>query len=136
MGTSQPLDRYVAHWKQRRAARLAANQRLAAKARADLSRVIHALADRYPIQRIILFGSLARGGFAPGSDIDLAVEGLPPGDYFTALAEANRLTRFWVDLKPLEELQPRFGSACWQEGKSSTKEPAAETDDCGSCWGG
>jgi predicted nucleotidyltransferase len=110
MSTTPPssLDRYVAHWKRRRAAQFAANQRLAAKARADLSRVIHALATHYPIQRMILFGSLARGGFAPGSDIDLAVEGLPPGDYFTALAEANRLTRFWVDLKPLEELQPHF----------------------------
>ena len=69
---------------------------------------VRVLADRYPIRRIILFGSLARGNFAPGSDIDLAVEGLPPGDYFTALAAANCLTRFWVDLKPLEELQPRF----------------------------
>jgi predicted nucleotidyltransferase len=110
MSTPQPqsLDQYVSIWKRRRAARLAANQRLAAKARADLSRVMHALVSRYPIRRIILFGSLARGGFAPGSDIDLAVEGLPPRDYFTALAEANRLTHFWVDLKPLEELQPRF----------------------------
>jgi predicted nucleotidyltransferase len=110
MGTPQlqSIDQYVAHWKRRRAARLAANRRLAGRARADLSRIIAALADRYPIRRMILFGSLARGGFAPGSDIDLAVEGLPPGDFFTALAEANRLTRFWVDLKPLEELQPRF----------------------------
>jgi len=105
---SQSLDQYVAHWKRRRAARLAANRRLAAKARADLSRVVNVLTRCYPIQRVILFGSLARGRFAPGSDIDLAVEGLPPGDFFTALAEANRLTRFWVDLKPLEELQPHF----------------------------
>ncbi len=120
MSTPQPqsLDRYVAHWKQRRAARLAANQRLAANARADLSRIIHALASRYPLQRMILFGSLARGGFAPGSDIDLAVEGLPPGDYFTALAEANRLTRFWVDLKPLEELQPHFRERVLATGES------------------
>jgi len=110
MSTPQPqsLDQYVAHWKRRRATRLAANRRLAAKARADLSRIIAALTSCYPIRRVILFGSLARGSFAPGSDIDLAVEGLPPGDFFTALAEANRLTRFWVDLKPLEELQPHF----------------------------
>jgi predicted nucleotidyltransferase len=98
----------VAYWKRRRADQLAANQRLAERARADLAHIVIVLADRYPIRRIVLFGSLAHGDFAPGSDIDLAVEGLPPGDYFTALAEVNRLTSFWVDLKPLEELVPHF----------------------------
>jgi predicted nucleotidyltransferase len=102
------LEEYVAYWKRRRAAQLAANRRLTERARADLSRIVTTLADRYPIRRLILFGSLARGNFAPESDIDLAVEGLPPGDYFTALAEVNRLTSFWVDLKPLEELSPHF----------------------------
>ncbi|OGG44062.1 MAG: hypothetical protein A3F84_28065 [Candidatus Handelsmanbacteria bacterium RIFCSPLOWO2_12_FULL_64_10] len=30
------------------------------------------------------------------------------GDYFAALAAVNRLTHLWVDLKPLEDLDPHF----------------------------
>ena len=43
------------------------------------------LKERFGATRVILFGSLAHGAwFHAGSDIDLAVEGIVPGNYFSA----------------------------------------------------
>jgi predicted nucleotidyltransferase len=81
---------------------------LAQQTRADLQPIVDVLVRQFGAIRIILFGSLARGRFAPDSDIDLAVEGIAPEHYFAALAAINRLTRRWVDLKPLEDLDPHF----------------------------
>lgn len=66
------------------------------------------LVQQFGARRIILFGSLAKGRFQEGSDIDLAAEGIAPGEFFQALAAANRTTAAWVDLKPWEELEPHF----------------------------
>lgn len=100
--------RDVVYWRRRRTQRQAESRRLAQQARADLGRVVDALVREFGAKRIILFGSLVRGRFSAGSDIDLAVEGIPHSDYFAALTAANRLTRLWVDLKPLEDLDPHF----------------------------
>lgn len=98
----------VVYWRRRRRERQIQNQRQARQARADLGRIVDALVRQFGARQIILFGSLVQGRFSAGSDIDLAVEGIPHGDYFAALAAANRLTRLWVDLKPLEDLDPHF----------------------------
>jgi len=100
--------KHVDYWRRRKAEQQAQNQRLAQQARADLERIVDVLAHRFGAKRIILFGSLVRGRFAPDSDIDLAIKGIASEDYFDALAAINRLTRRWVDLKPLEDLDPHF----------------------------
>ena len=42
-------------------------------------------------RRVVLFGSLAhQAWFHPGSDVDLAVEGLPPGAYWAAWRRVER----------------------------------------------
>jgi predicted nucleotidyltransferase len=84
------------------------NRQFAALARAALDPIVRVLATRFGARRIILFGSLASGRFTAESDIDLAVEGIAPEDFFAALAEVNRDAPAWVDLKPLEDLEPRF----------------------------
>ncbi len=44
------------------------------------------LKEQYGVQRVRVFGSLVHEeAFHPGSDIDLAVEGLKPSDYWEAL---------------------------------------------------
>lgn len=51
--------------------------------------VAERLKSRYGATRVIVFGSLARGaGFTLWSDIDLAVWGLSPEDYYSAAGEA------------------------------------------------
>lgn len=106
-GRREP-DRFVTYWRQRRADQAEISQRLARQARMDVARIAAVLRQQFGVRRIILFGSLTRQRFAPGSDIDLAVEGLAKADLFAALAQVNELSRFPVDLKPLEELEPHF----------------------------
>jgi predicted nucleotidyltransferase len=41
-------------------------------------------------REVFLFGSAARGALREGSDIDLAVAGLPPRFFFRAVDKGNR----------------------------------------------
>lgn len=108
---------YVDYWRRRRDAQQAKNQRLVQSARADLKEIVDVLVREFGATHIILFGSLAQGRFAEGSDIDLAVEGIPPSEYFAALAAVNDLTALWVDLKPLEVLTPHFRRRVLETGE-------------------
>lgn len=57
------------------------------------------LKRRFAVQRVILFGSLADGDwFSDSSDIDIAVEGLAPGDYW----EAWRLVESVISERPVD----------------------------------
>lgn len=99
---------YTEHWVQKIANQKIANQLLAEKARSDVQKIVEILVNNFHAQQIILFGSLVKGKFSDRSDIDLAVAGIPKQEYFTAVAAANQITPFWVDLKPLEDLEPHF----------------------------
>ena len=76
----------------------------AAAARADAERIAAYLRDRFQAEAIGI-GSLfeADRPFLERSDIDLVVSGIPKGEYFAALSEAADLTRFHLDLIPLED---------------------------------
>lgn len=68
----------------------------------DLQNRIIELAKRYHVQRLVLFGSRARGDFHSSSDIDLAVYGLDPKEQFSfssALDELPTLLKF--DMVPV-----------------------------------
>lgn len=75
------------------------------------------LKARFGASRVLLFGSLARGGWqASTSDVDLAVEGLK-GDYWEAWgvvedAVADRR----VDLVEMEAASPSLRAAIEEEG--------------------
>lgn len=49
------------------------------------------LARRHGAVRLVMFGSRARGDHSPGSDIDLAVYGMPPKERGSFWAEAEEL---------------------------------------------
>jgi predicted nucleotidyltransferase len=56
-----------------------------------------------------LFGSLARGRPQDDrSDIDLAVEGLPPDRYYRLVSELDHLVHCPVDLVEFENASPRL----------------------------
>jgi len=66
--------------------------------------------------RIVLFGSLARGERYPGSDIDIAVEGLT-GDYWQAWRVVEEaVPGCSVDLVELESASPSLRAAIAREG--------------------
>jgi predicted nucleotidyltransferase len=57
-------------------------------------------------KEVYLFGSEAAGTAQAGSDIDLAVRGLPPERYFRALSQASRALAVPLDLVDLDVPTP------------------------------
>jgi predicted nucleotidyltransferase len=57
-------------------------------------------------QEVYLFGSAARGSVDAESDVDLAVTGLPPDQFFRAMGRARRILKRPVDLVDLDEATP------------------------------
>lgn len=93
--------------------------RLEESARRDAGRIARLLIREFGAKRVWLFGSLATGrGFRRNSDIDLAVEGLRPDQFFRAVGRALQLARFPVDLKPFEELPADAQRRILREGKA------------------
>jgi predicted nucleotidyltransferase len=72
---------------------------------------IRLLKERFGVQRVILFGSVAGQGTWHGrSDIDLAVEGLAPEEFFPAYSACRDLLPrgLELDLVPLEDAYPEM----------------------------
>jgi predicted nucleotidyltransferase len=103
-------------------ARLRERERLALPARASRARraaleAAQRIGVRTSASRVLLFGSLARGSFGSHSDIDLAVEGLRPGELVDALAAAESGCPFRVDVLPLDSARPAVVDAIRKDGE-------------------
>jgi len=57
-------------------------------------------------REVYLFGSTATGRLRKGSDVDMAVSGLPPERFFEALGEAADVLDVPLDLVDLDERNP------------------------------
>ena len=57
-------------------------------------------------REVYLFGSAARGKLRPGSDVDLAVSGLPRGLFFRAMSKAADVVDCPLDLIDLDQDVP------------------------------
>ena len=55
---------------------------------------------------VFIFGSATASQLRPDSDIDMAVSGLPPSVYFSAVSQASRLIGRPVDLVDLDDKTP------------------------------
>ncbi|MEW5744436.1 MAG: nucleotidyltransferase domain-containing protein [Nitrospirota bacterium] len=99
------LSHYKKYWDEREARDKRARERLRQKAIRNARQLARILAEEFPVKKVVLFGSvLEKEGFKEDSDIDIAVEGLPKGAYFTAVARLMMESPFEVDLKPLEDV--------------------------------
>ncbi|NOZ05200.1 MAG: nucleotidyltransferase domain-containing protein [Chloroflexi bacterium] len=114
------LATYRKAWQRRWRKAEARRRERATHARAAAEACARFLVESYHVHRVYLFGSLA--GWSPlhdRSDIDLAVEGLPPGR-----AYIQALTTLWsllppdteLDLVPIEDARPSLASRIPQEG--------------------
>lgn len=66
--------------------------------------IARGLAERYGARRVFLFGSLSRGDQGPAFDIDLAVKGIPPAQFFKAVAFATGQSRKWkIDIVDIDD---------------------------------
>ena len=109
--------KYLAAWRNRFARRDSESLELAARARTELAGAVEIL-RKYGAKRIFIFGSLCRTGrFHSGSDIDLAVEGIPPQRIIRAAADLMMFTDLPIDLKPLEELDELFCDMIKKKGE-------------------
>ena len=71
----------------------------------------------YGAQKIILYGSLARGDYRADSDIDICVEGLPDKNYFRAFAECLMKARRKISVLDLSNIRGYFRERILDEGK-------------------
>ncbi len=55
---------------------------------------------------VFVFGSAAKGGLRPDSDVDLAASGVPSRLYFSAVSKASDLMGRPVDLVDLDDPTP------------------------------
>lgn len=107
---------FIEGWKQRAARARAESERRLEQARADARRLAGVLAREYGVSKVYLFGSLVTGQMHSRSDIDLAVEGLPPALYYQAWARLERETDLPVDLVDLSRAGPSLVERVAREG--------------------
>jgi uncharacterized protein len=75
------------------------------------------LRSRFGAEKVVLFGSLARSEFSRHSDIDLAVWGVPPAEFYRAVAFASGYSKVWeVDLVDVEDCSEALRRNIEQEG--------------------
>jgi predicted nucleotidyltransferase len=109
--------KYIAFWRDHFNRQDAESRMRAARARKDLTKAIEIL-RKYGVKRIFLFGSLCRPDrFYPGSDIDLAAEGIPSHLFNRAAADLMMAMDWPIDLKPLEEVDDSFRSMILRKGE-------------------
>lgn len=113
---------YVRVWRTRLAAEERARQAVAEELRAAARRCAEILRNVFGARRVYLFGSLSGRSavpFGPHSDVDIAVEGLPPKEYWHALAAIEQEfpagTR--VDLLRLEDARPPLREKIQRSGE-------------------
>jgi predicted nucleotidyltransferase len=89
------------------------------KAAADAAAIIDWIASHHASRRIYQWGSLLRPeSFRSYSDIDIALEGvLDPAGFFAILGQAEKMTRFPVDIVQLEKIEPEFAESIRETGK-------------------
>ncbi|MEW6661706.1 MAG: nucleotidyltransferase family protein [Bacillota bacterium] len=111
---------YLDAWKKRVKEREEARTDLRLRALAAAERAACRIGREFDVRRVILYGSLVHepDRFYEESDIDLAVEGLEPGDFFAAWQLAETAAGgFPVDLTLLEEAKPWLKERIMAEGR-------------------
>jgi predicted nucleotidyltransferase len=111
------FEPYVRAWRKRFEEQRRADAEAARRAREVAERLARMLHAKYGVARVILVGSLARGEFRVGSDIDLVAEGIPDADFFRAGADLEAAAGgLHVDLVPLESANAAFRADLAREG--------------------
>jgi len=84
----------------------------------DVARsVVRELVKRFGARRVVLFGSVARGDMHKKTDIDLAVWGIPPKDFYRAVAFAGGYDNEWkIDLVDAEDCRESLKKSILKDG--------------------
>jgi predicted nucleotidyltransferase len=110
------IDTLAAAWRSRAARQRTERRARAERARADAHRAAGVLRSEFGVDEVWLFGSLASEPRHDAFDIDLAVRGLRPDRYFTALARIGDIVNEPFDVVTLETCGERILQAVEQTG--------------------
>ncbi|MBS3976004.1 MAG: hypothetical protein KGZ75_04660 [Syntrophomonadaceae bacterium] len=111
-------DPYIKAWIEKTRGQKEKNTSLAERACQQAKAMARVLGKEFGARKVYLFGSLLYPErFLPGSDIDLAVEGVSPDVFLKAECRMEALTDFPFDLVDLREASPSFAKAIRSEGK-------------------
>ncbi len=101
------------------AAEKESNAGLWRQASQDAEAIIRMIIETFKPKAIYQWGSVLDGRqFTEISDIDIAVEGLGSAErYFAMLGEAERLTRFPLDLVEMEHVEPEYAELIRKHGR-------------------
>ena len=121
MPSKTALDIEPSKWRNYRPFRMATEKRLPSTTLEEATGVARSIAkeliERFGAKKVMLFGSLARGGYSRWSDIDLAVWGIPPVDFFKAVSFATGFSKIWkVDLVDGEDCSKGLQDVILKEG--------------------
>ncbi len=98
------VKKYKKYWDEKASQDRIALEKLRQQALKVSQRLGEILISDFHAKKVVLFGSiLDKDGFREGSDIDMAVEGLPAELYFAALGRLIMESPFDIDLKPIED---------------------------------
>ena len=94
-------------------------RRLWAQAKQDADAIVAMIIEHHSPVRIYQWGSVIEPAhFAEYSDIDIAVEGLRGAEeYFALIGQAEKLTRFPIDIVELEHIEPEFARLIRSQGR-------------------
>lgn len=115
---SVDVSKYIDGWRERARREEAAREAAVSQARAAVPRAIEVL-KRHGAVRIWLVGSLPRGTFRPGSDLDFLVEGLGEEDAWRAASDASDATGLAVDVLRSEALDEEWRAYLKKYGELS-----------------
>lgn len=109
---------FVTGWRNRLKLEQKQTKKLLSSALENAKRAAHILIAEYGARDVYLFGSLAhRGNFSSRSDIDLAVTGINPCDYYDAIGRLVQEIEFDINLIALETCKPSLRQKILQEGE-------------------
>jgi len=113
------MNAYQATARRRKDSAIAQTQKRWQQAQALAHKASNFLKQEYGEVEVILFGSSTqRDQFHLNSDIDLAIKGLPPEQFFKAVAQLQDLSpEFKIDLVQLEYCQTSLHQLILEEGK-------------------
>lgn len=121
MTSKTALDIEPSQWRHYRPFRMAAEKGIPLANLEGATNVARSIAkelvERFGAKKVVLFGSLARGGYSRWSDIDLAVWGIPPVEFFKAVSFATGFSETWkVDLADGEDFSAGLQDVILKEG--------------------
>jgi len=83
----------------------------------DLNKVLSVL-EKYDAEKVIVYGSVARGDYKDESDLDICVEGLDNEYFFMALAECMMASEHSVSMTDMSNASGYFRERILRKGKT------------------